>query len=171
MCRGWIVCVHVFVLCVCVCVCVRRGRVVQPPLCDPWFSSYGLAIVWHWTDGLVPHPLWFLFTWLRCLVSSSIFKYRTEATWISSRRAQKRIVSCNVCTLGLLSDRSAQLLTLCTCVSCVLMRILHVYLFECLVAWVLGCCMFVCAYGCVQVLLLDCPNLWHLLNSQRTGAQ
>ena len=151
MCRGWIVSVLVFVLCV----CVGRGHAVQPPLCDPWFLSYGLAITWHWTDGLVPHPLWSLFIWLRCSVSSSIFKHRTGAMWISSHKAQKRIASCNVCTLGLLSDRSAQLLTMCTCVSNVLMRILHVYLFGCLFLCVLGLCMFMCAYGCVHVLLLD----------------
>ena len=73
-------------------------------------------------------------------------------------QSSKRNASCNVRTLGSLTDQSATM-DLCACVC---LCVLHVHLFECLFVGVLGLCMFVCACGCVHVLLLIRSNYMHV---------
>ena len=102
-------------------------------------------------EGLVPHPLWFLFIWLKCLVPcAAYFINSTEAMWISSHKVQEELLvrlhfgltQWSECTT--VRHRASA----CICVY------LHVHLFECLFVCVLGLCMFMCACGYVHMFLL-----------------
>ena len=69
-------------------------------------------------------------------------------------QSSKRISSCNVRTLGSLSDQSEQLVATMHLCARVCRMYLHVYLFECLFVCVLGLRMFMCACGCIYMFLL-----------------
>ena len=69
--------------------------------------------------------------------------------------SSKRIASCNVCTLGSLSDQSEQLFATVHLCARVRRVHLHVHLFECLFVCVLGLCMLMCACGCACSCVLE----------------